>query len=214
MTTASAPHRRPAAHTSVAGHLRRATGLEHNPLCRRTDRARSRLLFGAGLALALSLALATAVALVLLRGMESDARQTAQHRHRVTATTLSAAVDDPEQVAAPARAEASWEYPSAGQHRGVVEVPSGTDTGSAVPVWVDDRGAPAAAPRSAADIAVFAGGYGAGALAGLWTATWIGYVLRRRSLDRRADLAWEPEWEQVEPLWSGRSRRRPEAGDR
>lgn len=213
MTTASAPHRRAAAHNSLVCHLRRATGREHNPLCRRTDRARSRLLCGASLALALSLALATAITLVLLRSMESDARQTAPHRHQVTATTLSAAVDDPAQVAASAHAQAAWDYPSASPSSGTVEVPSGTAAGTAVQIWVDDGGAAAAPPRQAADIAVAAAGYGVGALAGLWAAIGIGYVVRRRVLDHRADLAWEPAWEQVEPLWSGRSRR-PESGDR
>jgi hypothetical protein len=55
--------------------------------------------------------------------------------------------------------------------------------------------------------------YGLGAFVGAGAVAWTGYAVRRRVLDRRAERAWEPGWEQVEPLWSGRSRR-PENGER
>ncbi|GAA2740754.1 hypothetical protein GCM10010440_09110 [Kitasatospora cinereorecta] len=51
-------------------------------------------------------------------------------------------------------------------------------------------------------------------MVGLWTVIGIGYAVRCGVLGRRADRAWEPEWEQIEPLWFGRSSRGPEPGDR
>ncbi|MEU2632932.1 hypothetical protein ABZ641_39045, partial [Kitasatospora sp. NPDC007106] len=79
----------------VLRHLRRAAGLDRNPLCRTADRARSRLLVGAVLLAVLSVAAALVTAQVLLHDMRADARRTAEHRHPATATTLAAAVGPP-----------------------------------------------------------------------------------------------------------------------
>ncbi|MDH6574523.1 DUF3592 domain-containing protein [Kitasatospora sp. MAP5-34] len=219
MSAAFVSHSRPGSHGSVAAHLRRAVGREPNPLCRPVDRSRSRLLLSVPLAAALSLALATLVALALLAGMRADARQTAQHRHQVTATTVAAAVDNP--VGTTAQAQARWVYPPAGGqtggqtggHSAVIDVPSGAVAGTPVAIWVDDSGNPAAPPRPDSELQVSAAIYGLGALSGTLVLVRVGYVARRSALDRRAERAWEPAWELVEPVWSGRSRR-PENGER
>ncbi|MEE1784934.1 hypothetical protein PUR71_18755 [Streptomyces sp. SP17BM10] len=47
-----------------------------------------------------------------------------------------------------------------------------------------------------------------------WLVAEAGYARRRRTPDRRPERTREPEWEQVEPRWSGRSRRHTEGGQR
>ncbi|MDH6124038.1 hypothetical protein [Kitasatospora sp. GP82] len=213
MTAASEPRRQPAARTSPACHLRRALAREANPLCRPVDRARSRLLLGMWLALALSLVIATVVSLALLNGMRTAAGQIALHRHLVTATTLAAAPAKPVQADGRGPVRAAWTYPPVGRTSDVIEVPIGTAAGTAVPLWVDDGGVPAPPPRADIEMTVSAGIYGLGVLSGLGSAAWVGYAVRCRALDRRAERTWEPAWELVEPLWSGRGHRWPDNGE-
>ncbi|MEV6211848.1 hypothetical protein [Kitasatospora sp. NPDC051914] len=187
-------------------HLRRAAGLDHNPLCRRTDRARSRLLLGAVLLAVLSVVAALVTAQVLLNDMRADARRTAEHRHRATATTLAAAVGTPGQSLGTAQARATWAT-AGGDRTGTVRVPSGTPEGAKVPLWVDDAGAPAGLPLRDDQMAVSAAGYGLIVLAGAGTLSAVLLVLRRGILDHRAAAAWDDDWNLVEPRWSGRTNR-------
>lgn len=210
MPAAPAPSRHLAARTPLVRQLRRAVGQDHNLLCRPVDGARSRLLVVASLALTLSAALSVLLALALLSGMRAQAHRIALHRHQVIATTLAAASDSPGLTAASARA--SWEYPQADHRTGVISVASGTAAGTGLPLWVDDSGSPAAPPQPDSQLATTAGMYGLGAFSGAGAVVWTGYVVRRRTLERRAERAWEPDWEQVEPFWSGRVG--PENGER
>ncbi|WP_431682485.1 Rv1733c family protein [Kitasatospora sp. KL5] len=194
-------------------HLCRAAGLEHNPLCRPTDRSRSRLFLAALLLAVLSVASAVAVSQLLLNGMRADAHRTAEHRHRVTATTVAAAVREPGQQAGSARAEAEWTLPGTGGRVGTVDAPLGAPTGTKVPLWVDDDGAPAAPPRSDGELVASAASYGLVVLSGAAAVSAAACTARRRALDRRADGAWEADWALVEPRWSGRSDR-PGTGGR
>lgn len=202
MSAAPAPHWHRAARTPLVRQLRRAVGQDHNPLCRPVDRARSRLLIAASLALTLSVVLSVLLALILLSGMRAQAHRTALHRHQVTATTLAASSDSPGLTAASARA--SWEYPQADHRTGVIPVAVGTAAGTGIPLWVDDNGSRAAPPEPDSQLATTVGMYGLGAFTGAGAVLWTGYVLRRRTLERRAERAWEPDWEQVEPFWSRR----------
>ncbi|MDH6115480.1 hypothetical protein P3T36_006578 [Kitasatospora sp. MAP12-15] len=211
MPAASVSHRHPYSHTLLSRQLRRAVGQDRNPLCRPVDRARSRLLLTVTVTLALCVAISTLLALAQLDGMLAHAHQTAQHRHQVTATTLAAVGDNPASTATSAKA--AWDYPRTGHRIGVVPVPPGTASGVRISLWVDDSGNPAAPPQSDGRLETTAGTYGLGALAVTGAAVWAGYAVRRRALDRRAECGWERGWQQVEPFWSGRSRR-PGNGER
>ncbi|MCX4744365.1 hypothetical protein OG455_02345 [Kitasatospora sp. NBC_01287] len=212
MSTASVPRRHRGNGTPLARQLRRALGHDENPLCRSVDRSRSRLLLALAAGLVLALAVGALVALLLLGGMRAHARQVGAHLHPVTATTLSAATDSPTRSLWSAQANASWAYPGASAHTGVIGVPAGTAQGSRLPLWVDDSGGPASPPPPDSELATAAALYGIGALAGVGAVSWVGYQLRRRCLDRRAERAWEPDWERVEPLWSGRGHWRETGG--
>ncbi|MGW0117923.1 Rv1733c family protein [Streptomyces sp. NPDC003327] len=153
-----------------------------------------------------------AVAAVVRGNAGADAsRELAAHRHQVQATTTGRAVDPP--VASrqggrpPAVAPAVWEYPDDVPRSGTVDVPRRTPQGRTVTIWVDDRGSPARPPDGTDDLVLTALAGGTAA-AGAVAASGAGLLAmaRRRSEGRRL-TAWEREWEQVEPLWSGRLRR-------
>ncbi|MGW5781679.1 Rv1733c family protein [Streptomyces sp. NPDC003863] len=148
-------------------------------------------------------------------GAEAD-RELAAHRHQVTATTTGPAKDT--SVAArygrkqQAVAPAVWEQPDHIRRSGTIHVPPRTPQGHTVTIWVDDAGTPARPPGSAADRALtsLAGGSLAAAAVGAIGAGGLVLVRRRTEAHRLA------VWEQVEPEWSGRLRRRgsaPEADD-
>lgn len=204
MSAPTEPRGRPAPYAAAVLLFRRAVGRDANPLCRPIDRARSRLRLAVAAALAAAVAVSALVALALLADMRFQAAVTAAHRHAVTAVTAAPAATGPGQ--GPARAPAVWQYPPGHPVHGTVPVPTGPPAGTAVPVWVDDTGAPASAPRGRGAMEVAAGVYGAVALTGLTATVGCGYMLRRRSIERRAERGWESEWETVEPAWSRRGR--------
>ncbi|MDV9186715.1 hypothetical protein R6L23_00385 [Streptomyces sp. SR27] len=143
-------------------------------------------------------------------GARAD-REIAAHRHQVRATTTAPAKDPPVATrygATPKSvAPAVWEQPDHVLRYGTVHVPSGTPRGGTVTIWVDDAGTPARPAGSAVDRALtsFSGGSVAMASVGAIGAGAL-VLVRRRTGSRRLD-AWEREWEQVEPVWSGRLRR-------
>ncbi|MFF7444075.1 hypothetical protein [Streptomyces sp. NPDC008122] len=143
-------------------------------------------------------------------GSRAD-RELAVHRHQVRATTTGRAEEPPAAVRLGATprsvAPAVWEYPDHVRRSGTVPVPPQTPQGRTVTVWVDDSGAPARPPGGTAErvLTTLAGGITA---AGAVTASGAGVLfLVRRHAEGRRLAAWEREWEQVEPVWSGRLRR-------
>ncbi|MFF1511247.1 hypothetical protein [Streptomyces sp. NPDC058326] len=182
---------------------------------------------GTGTAVRTGLILVCVIALVcgavaaamLWNAGAGTAREVAAHRHQVQATTTGRAEDPPlasrQGGGPPSVAPAVWQYPDDVGRSGEVEVPRGTPQGRSVTVWVDDRGRPARPPDSTADLALTALAGGTAA-AGAVAASGAGVLalVRRRSEGHRL-AAWEREWEQVEPLWSGRLRRgtNPGSGD-
>ncbi|MFF8598011.1 hypothetical protein ACF065_05500 [Streptomyces sp. NPDC015232] len=146
------------------------------------------------------------------------AHEAVAHRHRVAATTTGRATEPPVGPGVPPRsvAPAVWKFPDDVRRTGTVDVPPGTPQGRTVTVWVDDVGAPARPPASTADLALLPALAGGTVVAGAVAASGagIGTLLRRRS-DRLRLAAWDREWEQVEPVWSGRLRRGsgPGSGD-
>ncbi|MFE9816984.1 hypothetical protein [Streptomyces sp. NBC_00236] len=137
----------------------------------------------------------------------------AAHRHRVIATTTDRAG-----VAPAARygatplsiAPASWQYPGHVPRSGSIHVRAGTPKGNKVAIWVNDAGTyqaqspPSLSQRVFTSMAV---GGGAAGVVGLTAAAAV-LLVRRRAMGRRL-VAWEREWEKVEPVWTGRLRREP-----
>ncbi|WP_406209283.1 hypothetical protein OH807_38460 [Kitasatospora sp. NBC_01560] len=153
-----------------------------------------------------ALVVASVIALLVFRGESRTAQQTARHRHAVTATTTGPAQSDGFRTGGGrARAPATWNVPRAVAGSGLIVVPAGTTSGTAVPIQVDDGGRPAAPAEDRQAITSDAVAAGLGTATGLSAVAAGAYALRRRTLGRRAEMSWEPEWEQVEPLWSGRS---------
>ncbi|MEU2231649.1 Rv1733c family protein [Streptomyces vietnamensis] len=163
------------------------------------------------LALMISLICGAVVAGMLWStGAKAD-RELAAHRHQVRATTTGPAKEPP--VAAwygstsRAVAPAVWEQPEHVRRSGAVHVPPRTPQGRTVTIWVDDTGTPARPPGSAADRALTAGAGGGVATASVGAIGAGVLVLVRRRTEVRRLAVWEQEWEQVEPVWSGRLRR-------
>lgn len=199
MSATPRPSTRPA--RPAAGTLRRALGRDRNPLCRSADAARSRFTLFLVLCLAASVAAAALTFVHSLDGLRAETRRLAPHRHEVTATLLSPAPDgSTTTVLAPAR----WPTPPGSTRTGPVTVPTGTEAGETVPLWVDDDGAPAAAPRPDRETVLLAALRGAAVLAVAVTALGLGRTAGHRAFDRRAARSWEADWEKIEPQWTGR----------
>jgi hypothetical protein len=99
---------------------------------------------------------------------------------------------------------------SGSEHVANLPVAGRRPAGDTVRLWVDrnDRVVPAPLTRTdAAVLGVTAGigitGLGAAVLASLWCGL-------RRLLDVRNSMAWDEDWAEVEPVWSGRDHRGPE----
>lgn len=177
------------------------------PLPPRRPARRAALVF----VLMISLACGAVAAGILWKAGAKADRELAVHRHQVTATTTGPAKDPPvgarygtkPQAVAPA----VWEQPAHVRRSGTIHVPPQTPQGSAVTIWVNDAGSQLRPPGSAA-VRALTSLSGGTAVTGVIAVTGAGVVLlvRRRTEARRL-AAWEQEWEQVEPVWSGRLRR-------
>ncbi|MFF2145795.1 hypothetical protein [Kitasatospora sp. NPDC058190] len=192
------------------GHLRRALGLERNPLGRALDRARSRAVVLTALGIALAALLGTGAAVIHLADGRRQAEATAARLHRVEASVQGSVRKAESTVVggkAVYRADAAWTYPGNQRNTGSIDVPRTTGPGAVVRIWVDQNGRPATAPPSTADLvadAVFLGLFLFGLLSVLASA---GLCARLRALDHRADRAWTRSWARSEPVWSGRAPR-------
>lgn len=197
-------------------HLLRALGEETNALSRPLDRARSRALLLAALGIALAALLGTGTALADLSSVHHRAAVTAAHLHRLQAVVLT-----PARQTAPAigggmpdyQAEAAWTYPPGQRRTGTVDLSWKAAPGSTTGIWVSDTGHLTDPPPSPTDVladAIFLGLFTLGGLSVLIAA---GLGARLRSLDRRAERAWQHSWAQLEPVWTGRAPRRPGSND-
>ncbi|WP_329500508.1 hypothetical protein [Kitasatospora herbaricolor] len=190
-------------------HVRRAAGREPNPLGRRSDMQRSRLVVALTIALLLSFALTVMTVLAVLRVGQREARSEGQHHHRVTATTVAAAVADrtgSRSGVGGFHAQAVWHFPAGVRGSGPIEVGSVAPAGTERTIWVDDHGRTVSAPRPGTEIATTAVLTGTGTMTLVSGAVFAAYWLGNRRIDRRTTAAWAKEWEGVEPEWSGRPR--------
>ncbi|MCW0212139.1 MAG: hypothetical protein OJJ54_02180 [Pseudonocardia sp.] len=108
----------------------------------------------------------------------------------------------------PRAVPAVWSTPDGRSRAGDVRVTDRPRAGEEIPLWVDAEGRPVAAPMTTGT-AVWVALADAAVLLLL-----LGYVVRRARAGVRAATfrinarAWEREWAEVEPRWSGR----PSAG--
>ncbi|GAA4884463.1 Rv1733c family protein [Kitasatospora terrestris] len=192
--------------------LRRALGAERNELARPEDRARSRAGLLATIGTGLALVLGVTVAWSHFDSAEHRAAAASSRLHRLDAlllTATSTTADRTTAVAARYQAAATWTYPAGQQRTGTVNLSHRARAGSTVDVWADDTGRLTAAPPSTADLFSRAVIVGLLAIGLLFVLIASGLVLRLRSLDHRADTAWQRAWAELEPVWTGRAARQP-----
>ncbi|WP_233599063.1 MULTISPECIES: hypothetical protein [unclassified Amycolatopsis] len=170
----------------------------HNSLARGSDRFEALLLKLVILAALLAVPVAAAAGSANHGRQVAAAAVDAAGRQATTAYLLKAApvrIVDSESVGTdnPA-AEATWTDSRGVRHTGGVLATPGSPAGTAVPIWIDARGALTAAPRTAST-AVFDS-----VLVGLWL--WFAVVgslillhrVVRLALDRHRFAAWERAW--------------------
>ncbi|MFI6847775.1 hypothetical protein OG535_29540 [Kitasatospora sp. NBC_00085] len=192
--------------------LRRALGAERNELARPEDRARSRAGLLASVATALALMLGATAAWTDFDSAEHRAAAAATRLHHLDAlllTSTSTTTDRTDTAAPRYQATATWTYPAGQQQTGTVGVRRQAQAGTAVGVWVADTGRLTTAPASTADLVSDAVIVGLLAVGLLFVLIAGGLGLRLRSLDHRADGAWQRAWAELEPVWTGRASRRP-----
>lgn len=206
MDELSAPRPHGVAGETLWRHLVCAAGRDTRPLVRPADRARSRLVVERAFAVLVALVLAVAATWATWTG--EHRRVLDEERQQVSATTVTRSVagagDTRSGVPDSASAEATWSVPGSGPHRGVVEVPLGTEAGSVIRIWVDEQGRATPKPPTDADMAFASALAGISAFAVIASAAVAVTDLRGRRLERRTLDAWEAEWVDVEPRWSGR----------
>jgi hypothetical protein len=96
--------------------------------------------------------------------------------------------------------------PDGSERRADAQVLGPLPAGASVPVWVDRAGSVTDEPARGVDVVGTAATGAAGVLAVgavVLGGVWMGV---RRLLLRVNTVRWGREWEQVEPLWSGRTR--------
>ncbi|TQF02814.1 hypothetical protein E6W39_11790 [Kitasatospora acidiphila] len=191
--------------------LRRALGAERNELARPEDRARSRAGLLAAVATALALVLGAGAAWTDFDSAEYRVAAAATRLHHLDAVLLTSTgttTNRTDTAASRYQATATWTYPAGQQQTGTVGVSRQAGAGSTVGVWVADSGSLSAAPASTADLVSDAVIVGLLAVGVLFVLIASGLGLRLRSLDQRADAAWQRAWSELEPVWTGRASRR------
>jgi hypothetical protein len=190
--------------------LARWTGLDANPLRRRTDRVETWV----RLALVIAFLVASPLAAIGLGRVTAEesasaARAQAAAERQVTAVLLKRVSRTPDDslyasaefVWAPAR----WTAPDGRRVTGEAPAPAGSVAGRRVSIWVDTAGQLTYPPIGEGQIAsrvVAVVALTPAVLAILLlTVLW----LTRRLLDRRRIAGWAAEWSAVEPQWTKRS---------
>ena len=190
--------------------LARWTGLDANPLRRRSDRVETWV----RLALVIAFLVASPLAALGLGRLTAEAsasaaRAQAAAERQVPAVLLKRVSRAPEDslyaTAEFAWTLARWTAPDGQRITGEAPAPVGSTAGRRVTIWVDTAGRLAYPPigegqiasRVVAVIALTPAMLGILLLAVLW--------LTRRLLDRRRIAGWASEWSAVEPHWTKRS---------
>ncbi|MDH6132284.1 hypothetical protein P3T37_001669 [Kitasatospora sp. MAA4] len=218
MSSTSRPARSVGRRPSWLQHLCRAVGVDHNPLCRPVDRARSRAIVLAAAGLALSLGLGAGAAVGGLAATQRQAAEQAARLHPVDSVLLTRA----QPKTSPAlgagtsgyQARVTWNYPPGQRRTADVDVSGPAAAGSGTVLWLDAGGRPAEhGPATEVDLVADAVCLGLSVLAGLAMITGGLFSARRHTLQGRAQNGWRLSWEHVEPTWSGRGPRAWQVGE-
>lgn len=106
----------------------------------------------------------------------------------------------------PASVPVRYTAPDGTERRAIASVKGRQLAGAVVPLWVDRYGAITGAPAGGID-AVRSAALGAGGVLCVGVVVLGGIGAGVRTVARRCTMTrWEREWEDVEPLWSGRGR--------
>jgi hypothetical protein len=189
--------------------LARRLGFDHNGLRRRSDRVESAITVILLLGFLLGVPSLGVMTARTVHENEKRAARAAAARHPVTAVLTVTAPDARSSRAEsgrPARplATARWSYDGI-RHIGKVRATPGSEPGTKVRIWVDDRGWNAGPPQAAATdhtrpAVLVAGLFMIASSAMIWmTRRGVRWVFIRRQLP-----AWEAEWAMVAPHWTGR----------
>jgi hypothetical protein len=146
-------------------------------------------------------------------GVCADALDQSRLEHEQRAQVEALLLDDPQpsdravDSADVTRRSVRFTDASGVEHIAEVPVVYPRPAGDTVRLWVDRNGRVTPAPLASADAVVVGAtaGIGIAALgAAVLALLWCGL---RRLLDARNSVAWDREWAEVEPVWSGRDRR-------
>ncbi|MEU5538943.1 hypothetical protein [Streptomyces sp. NPDC020362] len=179
---------------------------EVNPLRRTSDRVESWFRQVLVLFLVLGLPVAALSAGLTAYGASMRTmRAQAAERHAVTARLTSDVLGNTRVSQQPAQIR--WTERNGVVRTGTTLVEPGTPKNTIVRVWVDRDGTITSPPMNA--VGAKADGWFVGGMAALGTVagSYAARAAVRVSLNRRRYAQWEREWDQVEPLWSGRFRR-------
>ncbi|WP_168213950.1 Rv1733c family protein [Prauserella flavalba] len=175
-----------------------------SPLARGWDRLEGGVLFLAILTPLVVLPFAAAAGSETYASDERAAAVQARERHRAEATLVADAPPAPLSAHGGASRDetavkAEWLLPDGTRRTGTVRAEAGSPTGSAVHVWLDQRGNLTRPPLTATT-AVWDG---IAVAVSLWLGTVVacagGYWLVRRAIDRRRFAQWEREWADIDP---------------
>lgn len=181
--------------------LTRRYGLDHNPLRRRSDRIEVAALWTATMSMAVWLPVALLIGFAVFHQNKTISAQQYASRHNVAALLIG-----PPPVAVTEQggatvffSDARWSAGSAGTHVGQIQVPPNTAAESVVHIWTNDSGAQVAAPLTWGS-ALGRGAIAAGStIAALGLLLWGSLRVAKWRLNRRRFVAWEREWQHIDP---------------
>ncbi|MFC4530754.1 hypothetical protein [Sphaerisporangium dianthi] len=178
---------------------------DRNPLRRRSDRIEGVAVLVTLLALLISLwPAAIAAHVVYQRGLTAEREEPVLRKH-VTAVLLENAASTSTVSSQGAvlgiKAKVRWYTPDGRPHTEVMAVPAQAKAGTALEMWVDSAGRPAAAPRTHPQTLADSVVAGFGVMAGAAGILFLNLALVRWLLDRRRYAEWDDDWAALHRRW-------------
>ncbi|MBQ1159503.1 hypothetical protein KBZ21_15525 [Streptomyces sp. A73] len=180
-----------------------------NPLRRRTDQLQSWIALG----LLLAVPLVGAAAMVVIgeaayRHYRATSEHQAKSRHHTTAVLLHDAPQHLEPGSDEARAtrypaEVRYTDPTGRTRTGTTDVPPGLPADSTVRVWVGEEGTITEPPMTSQEVRSRSMGWSALALLAVAATGVTAYGATLLILRRRNFAAWDTQWAQTAPRWTG-----------
>ncbi|MDJ0359139.1 hypothetical protein [Rhodococcus sp. H29-C3] len=186
-------------HAQHAGTARSHHFAERNPLVRRSDRIQSTIKTTVFTLMILMLPVAAWIGMSTLATVQSRVAAQESSVHQVTATTTAVADTAPVlqgEVGSvtSTTVEATWSYDGL-DHHGQVSQPTGSPSGTQLPIWINRDGDPTAPPATMADAVVTALFTGFGSLFAAASVLVGTYFAVRFRLDAQRYDEWDREIE-------------------